>query len=209
MAHATEFARCPAPPARPRRLTPTERAAITALSPAHRHAIITIPDSVRAVKNWFGSAVAAKARPRHFAQAAPPLFARGENQALALSLVAANPPIRRRVEKAAAVLELYATADACAAAGAPDGATPTRSPQSKRANASPQTLPAQPGLPVRVADRYRRRGGLQLFCALAVASGLTFARTFTRKCFAPLQRVSAGLVYQSPVRRDQGLESDS
>jgi hypothetical protein len=37
---------------------------------------------------------------------------------------------------------------------------------------------------VQVADRYKRMGAVQLFCALAVASGLTFAQTRLTKKFA-------------------------
>ncbi len=51
-----------------------------------------------------------------------------------------------------------------------------------------QTLPAMPGQPVRVADRYQRQGALQLFCALMVASGLTFADCYARKCFADFKQ---------------------
>jgi hypothetical protein len=38
-------------------------------------------------------------------------------------------------------------------------------------------------LPVHIADRYKRMGAVQLFCALVVASGGTFARTRTGKKF--------------------------
>ena len=46
------------------------------------------------------------------------------------------------------------------------------------------TKAAAPDLPVHVADRYKRMGAVQLFCALVVASGVTFARTRTGKKFA-------------------------
>lgn len=38
-----------------------------------------------------------------------------------------------------------------------------------------------------VSDRYERKGALQLFCALAVATGMTFARCLAKKCFADFQ----------------------
>lgn len=45
------------------------------------------------------------------------------------------------------------------------------------------TRAAAPSYPVRVSDRYKRMGALQLFCALAVATGVTFARTRASKKF--------------------------
>ena len=47
-----------------------------------------------------------------------------------------------------------------------------------------QTRPAISGNPMQVSHRYRRMGALQLFCALLVATGLTFARTRLAKKFA-------------------------
>ena len=46
------------------------------------------------------------------------------------------------------------------------------------------TKAAAPSYPVQVSDRYKRMGALQLFCALAVATGVTFARTRASKKFA-------------------------
>ena len=45
------------------------------------------------------------------------------------------------------------------------------------------TQAAAPGAVVQVADRYKRMGAVQLFCALVVASGLTFAQTRLTKKF--------------------------
>jgi len=45
------------------------------------------------------------------------------------------------------------------------------------------TKAAAPGEVVQVADRYKRMGALQLFCALVVASGLSFVQSRTRKKF--------------------------
>lgn len=49
------------------------------------------------------------------------------------------------------------------------------------------TLPAIKGEVVRVADRYIRRGAVQLFCALMVASGKVFADFAFKKCFVDFQ----------------------
>lgn len=46
-----------------------------------------------------------------------------------------------------------------------------------------ETRPAAAGQSIQVAARYKRMGALQLFCALFVASGITYAGTFTRKRF--------------------------
>ena len=54
-------------------------------------------------------------------------------------------------------------------------------------NRDSETKPAIPGHPVRVSDRYKRMGALQLFCALVVATGMTFPRCLAKKCFADFQ----------------------
>jgi len=86
------------------------------------------------------------------------------------------------VEKATPVLELYAQAQALQARGeltvCTDEKTSIQARQRVRA-----TKAAAPGEVMQVADRYKRMGALQLFCALVVASGLTFAQTRTRKKF--------------------------
>src|SRR5262249_43075677 len=65
-----------------------------------------------------------------------------------------------------------------------------------------QTLPPKAGQTevgevVRVADRYKRMGAVQLFCALVVATGVTFTRTFGRKCFAQFKEFLGGLFSSS------------
>lgn len=50
-----------------------------------------------------------------------------------------------------------------------------------------ETRPAVPEHPNQVASRYERKGALQLFCALMVATGATFAQCFDRKCFSDFQ----------------------
>src|SRR4030095_2330488 len=81
----------------------------------------------------------------------------------------------RFVDRAGPVLDLYEHAQALAAQGAAvwcgDEKTPTHARQRVSA-----TKAAAPGYPLHVADRYKRMGAVQLFCALVVASGLTFAR---------------------------------
>jgi hypothetical protein len=56
-----------------------------------------------------------------------------------------------------------------------------------------QTKPVISGHPMRVANRYKRMGAVQLFCALVVASGRTFTQTFARKCFAQFKEFLLGL----------------
>lgn len=45
------------------------------------------------------------------------------------------------------------------------------------------TMPAGPGYALRVADRYQRRGAVQVFAGLLVHRGETLARCFERKRF--------------------------
>lgn len=61
-----------------------------------------------------------------------------------------------------------------------------------------ETLPAIPGHPVLICDRYERKGALQLFCALMVATGLTFARCFNSKCFSDFKAFLSNL-FESAV----------
>jgi transposase len=86
------------------------------------------------------------------------------------------------VEKAVPVLDLYAQAPALQAQGeltvCADEKTSIQARQRVTA-----TKAAAPGEVLQVADRYKRMGALQLFCALVVASGLTFAQTRTSKKF--------------------------
>ncbi len=86
------------------------------------------------------------------------------------------------VEKATPVLDLYAQAQLRQAQGeltvCADEKTSIQARQRVTA-----TKAAAPGEVLQVADRYKRMGALQLFCALVVASGLTFAQTRTTKKF--------------------------
>lgn len=87
------------------------------------------------------------------------------------------------VEKAVPVLDLYAQAPVLQAQGELIVCTDEKTSIQARQRLT-ATKAAAPGAVVHVADRYKRMGALQLFCALVVASGLTFAQTCTTKKFA-------------------------
>lgn len=90
------------------------------------------------------------------------------------------------VKKASPVLDLYEKAQELAQQGEAVVCTDEKtSIQARRLLNT--TLPAIPEKPVRVSDRYERKGALQLFCALTVATGETFARCFDTKCFSDFQ----------------------
>jgi DDE superfamily endonuclease len=89
----------------------------------------------------------------------------------------------RFVDKASPVLDLYAQAPALAAQGEAVVCSDEKTSIQARQRVS-ATKAAAPGYPVYVADRYKRMGAVQLFCALLVASGVTFARTRSGKTFA-------------------------
>lgn len=95
-------------------------------------------------------------------------------------------PDPRFLEKALPILRLYERAQALARAGhevvCVDEKTSIQARQREGG-----VRPAQRGRPLRVGDRYRRRGALQLFAALQVASGQTLARCFSSKRFAEFQ----------------------
>jgi len=86
------------------------------------------------------------------------------------------------VAKAAPVLDLSQQAQALAEQGEAVVCSDEKTSMQARQRVSP-TKAAAPGLPVHVADRYKRMGPVQLFCALVVASGVTFARTRGGKKF--------------------------
>ncbi len=86
------------------------------------------------------------------------------------------------VEKATPVLDLYAQAQPLHASGELTVCTDEKTSIQARQRVT-ATKAAAPGEGMQVADRYKRMGALQLFCALVVASGLTFAQTRTSKKF--------------------------
>lgn len=66
-----------------------------------------------------------------------------------------------------------------------------------------ETRPAAPEKPVRVAARYERKGALQLFCALMVATGIVLAQCFDRKRFCEFQTFLLKLFVMA---REQGVK---
>jgi transposase len=86
------------------------------------------------------------------------------------------------VAKAVPVLDLYALAPVLQAQGELTLCTDEKTSIQARQRVTP-TKAAAPGEVVQVADRYKRMGAVQLFCALAVASGLTFTQTRLTKKF--------------------------
>ena len=93
----------------------------------------------------------------------------------------------RFVEKAGPVLDLYEQAGDLAAQGEAVCCADEK-PSIQARERVDATLSAIAGAPVRVAARYHRRGALQLFCALLVATGLTFADCFARKRFSDFKQ---------------------
>lgn len=174
----------------PRRITATERASVTALacSPPHAHQQVT--------KRWTADQLAQVA------------VKEGSVECLSGSTVrrllreekikpwnyhswqkSTDPDF---AAKAAPVLDLYQTAQADAELGIWTVCADEK-PSIQARQRVDQTLPAISGHPVRVADRYKRMGAVQLFCALAVATGQTFTQTFARKCFAQFKEFLLGL----------------
>ena len=178
----------------PRRLTATDRASITALacSAPRRHQ--------HPWQRWSGEKLARVAVAEKLVKSISPSTCR---RLLSEEKIkpwryhswqkSTDPDF---VAKAGLVLDLYETAVADAAVGELTVCTDEK-PSIQARQRVDQTLPAQPGLPVRVADRYKRMGALQVFCALFVATGLTFARTFARKCFAQFKEFLLAL-FASP-----------
>ncbi len=89
----------------------------------------------------------------------------------------------RFVNKAGPGLDLYEHAQALAAQGEAVVCGDEKTSIQARQRVS-ATKAAAPGYPLHGADRYKRMGAVQLFCALVVASGLTFARTRSGRKFA-------------------------
>jgi transposase len=87
------------------------------------------------------------------------------------------------VEKALPVLELYTQAPMLQAQDELSVCVDEKTSIQARQRVTP-TKTAAPGEVMQVSDRYKRMGALQLFCALGVASGLTFAQTRLTKKFA-------------------------
>jgi transposase len=90
------------------------------------------------------------------------------------------------VEKAVPVLDLYAQAPTLQAQGELLVCADEKTSIQARQRVTP-TKAAAPGEVLQVADRYKRMGALPLFCALVVASGLTFTQTRATKKFVDFQ----------------------
>ena len=86
------------------------------------------------------------------------------------------------VEKAVPGLDLYEQASCLSTQGELTGCTEEKTSIHARQRGTP-TQAAAPGAVVQVADRYNRMGAVQLFCAVAVASGLTFPQPRLPKKF--------------------------
>jgi hypothetical protein len=103
----------------------------------------------------------------------------------------------RFVEKALPVLDLYARAPILQAQGELTICADEKTSIQARQRVT-STKAAAPGEVVQVADRYKRMGAVQLFCALVVASGLTFAQTRLTKKFADF-KAFLGDLFQSSL----------
>ncbi len=91
------------------------------------------------------------------------------------------------VEKAARVLDLYEKAEELATHKEIVCCVDEK-PSIQARERVDETLPAIKGHGVRVADRYIRRGAVQLFCALMVETGKVFADCAFKKCFVDFQQ---------------------
>ncbi len=69
-----------------------------------------------------------------------------------------------------------------------------------------ETEPAIAEHPVHTAARYTRKGALQLFCALIVASGITYARTYARKRFCEFKTFLLGLFNSAALKEVKVLD---
>jgi transposase len=100
------------------------------------------------------------------------------------------------VEKALPVLDLYAQAPSLQAQGELTMCADEKTSLQARQRVTP-TKAAAPGAVVQVADRYKRMGAVQLFCALVVASGQIFAQTRLTKKFADFKAFLSDLFQSS------------
>lgn len=182
---------------RTRRLTATERAAVTAL------ACSSPRDHDRPWQRWSGEKLAQVAIEEKLVRAISPSHVRRLLRQEKIKpwryhswQKSTDPDF---AAKAGAVLDLYQTAQLDAQAGILTVCADEK-PSIQARQRVDTTLPAKPGQVVRVADRYKRMGAVQLFCALSVALGLTFTRTFARKCFAQFKEFLLGLFASAVCR---------
>lgn len=174
----------------PQRFTPVERAAITALA-------CSSPRSYQHPwQRWSGDKLAQVAVEQNLLDSISPTTVRRLLRQEKIKpwryhswQKSTDPDF---VVKASPVLQLYESAADDLRQGILTVCTDEK-PSIQARQRVDQTKACQANQVVRVADRYKRMGALQLFCALAVATGLTFTRTFTRKCFAQFKEFLQGL----------------
>lgn len=165
----------------PREFTPLVRAQITALACSNPAA------HGRVWKRWSGEKLAQVAVEQQIIEAISPstlrrwLRAEKSKPWRYHSWQKSTDPLF--VEKASPVLDLYENAQELAEHGEATCCVDEK-PSIQARQRVDETLAATAGHVVRVADRYRRQGALQLFCALMVATGMTYAACYTKKCFA-------------------------
>lgn len=92
----------------------------------------------------------------------------------------------RFLEKAVPILDLYEQAKSLAEIGQIVVCADEKTSIQARKMLGGMSA-ASPGYPMRVGDRYKRCGALQLFAALLVSTGETIARCFNRKRFLEFQ----------------------
>ena len=100
------------------------------------------------------------------------------------------------VPKAVPVWDLYERAPILQAQGELTVCVDEKTSIQARQRVTPPKA-AAPGEVIQVADRYKRMGAVQLFCALAVASGLTFAQTRLTKKFADFKVLLGELIHSA------------
>jgi len=103
------------------------------------------------------------------------------------------------VEKAGEVLDLYEKAEELAQ-NKEMVCSVDEKPSIQARERIDETLPAIKGEVIRAASRYRRRGALQLFCALMAATGRAFADFAFKKCFVDFQSFLLGLFKSAELK---------
>jgi transposase len=108
------------------------------------------------------------------------------------------------VEKASPILDLYERAAELKEQGELVICTDEKTSIQARQRLDP-TRPAISGQPMHLSHRYKRMGALQLFCALMVATGRTFARTRRAKKFTDFKAFLKELLASALCKRAKVL----
>jgi DDE superfamily endonuclease len=151
----------------------------------------TLPrDSGRPLSRWSSTELVAAAQARGIAASLSPSTIRCWLRAEKIKPWQYHswqqPTDPRFLERTIPVLDLYERAQQLAAKGhVVVCADEKTSIQARQAEGT--LRPTRPGRPLRIGDRYHRRGALQLFAALLVSTGETLARCFDRKRFVEFQ----------------------